>query len=84
MAGTDSGKPRLAVFVALAYTLVIVFASLQPFAGWRTPPADVLRFLSAWPRYITAGDVILNIVAYLPLGAMLFTALRRPLPAGRR
>jgi VanZ family protein len=81
MAGTDSGKLRLAGFVALAYTLVILFASLQPFSGWRAPPAEVLGFLAAWPRYITAGDVILNIVAYLPLGAMLFAALRPPLTA---
>jgi len=81
MAGTDSGKPWLAGFVALAYTLVIVFASLQPFSGWRAPPAEVLGFLGAWPRYITTGDVVLNIAAYLPLGAMLFAALWPRLPA---
>ena len=80
MTGTDSGKPGLAVFVALAYTLVIVFASLQPFSGWRAPPDEVLRFLAVWPRYITAGDVVLNIFAYLPLGVTLFAALRRRLP----
>jgi VanZ family protein len=75
-------KLRLAGFVALAYTLVIVYASLQPFAGWRAPPAEVFGFLGApWPRYVTAGDVLLNVVAYLPLGAMLFAALRPPLPA---
>ena len=73
------GAP-LAGFVALAYTLVIVYASLQPFAGWRAPPDEVLRFLTApWPRYITATDIALNVVAYLPLGAMLFFALRPPL-----
>ncbi|MBI4191578.1 MAG: VanZ family protein [Betaproteobacteria bacterium] len=77
-----SGKPRLAILVALAYTLVIVYASLQPFAGWRMPPQDILGFLGApWPRYVTARDVTLNVVAYLPFGAMLFAALRPPLPA---
>lgn len=80
MAENNSGKLRLAPFVALAYTLVIVFASLQPFSGWRTPPDEVLRFLAAWPRYVTAGDVALNIAAYLPLGAMLFAVLRPSLP----
>ena len=76
----SSGKPKLACFVALAYILVIVYASLQPLQGWRAPPEEVLGFLKApWPRYITAGDVMLNIVAYLPLGAILFTALRSPL-----
>jgi len=59
-----------------------VYASLQPFAGWRAPPDEVLHFLTApWPRYVTAGDIMLNILAYLPLGAMLFYALRPPLAA---
>ena len=76
------GKPRLAGFVALAYTVVIVYASLQPFAGWRMPSGQVLGFLTApWPRYITAADIALNVAAYLPLGAMLFVALRPPLRA---
>ena len=62
--------------------MVIVYASLQPFAGWRMPPEQVLGFLTApWPRYITAGDIALNIAAYLPLGIMLFVALRPPLRA---
>ena len=78
---TSVGAP-LAGFVALAYTLVIVYASLQPFTGWRMPSAEVLRFLTApWPRYITAHDIALNVIAYLPLGAMLFFALRPPLAA---
>lgn len=77
-----TGKLRLATFVALAYTVVIVYASLQPFAGWRMPPEQVLGFLTApWPRYITAADIALNVAAYLPLGTMLFVALRPPLRA---
>ena len=62
--------------------MVIVYASVQPFAGWRMPPGQVLGFLTApWPRYITAGDIVLNVAAYLPLGMMLFIALRPPLSA---
>jgi VanZ family protein len=77
-----SVRASLAGYVALAYTLVIVYASLQPFAGWRMPPAEVLGFLTApWPRYITATDIALNVAAYLPLGAMLFYMLRPPLAA---
>ena len=73
---------KLAGYVALAYTLVIVYASLQPFTGWRLPPDEVLHFLTApWPRYITAGDIALNVAAYLPLGVMLVFALRPPLSA---
>lgn len=77
-----TGKPRLAGFVALAYTGVIVYASLQPFAGWRMPSGQVLGFLTApWPRYITAADIALNVAAYLPLGTVLFVTLRPPLRA---
>jgi VanZ family protein len=75
-------KASLAASVALAYTLVIVYASLQPFAGWRMPSPEVLGFQTApWPRYITANDIALNVAAYLPLGAMLFFTLRPPLSA---
>jgi VanZ family protein len=75
-----SVKTPLAGYIALAYTLVIVYASMQPFSGWRMPSPEVLGFLIApWPRYVTAGDIALNIAAYLPLGAVLFFALRPPL-----
>jgi len=41
------------------------------------PPEEVLGYLLApWPRYITLGDVVLNIAAYLPFGTLLFAALR--------
>jgi VanZ family protein len=73
----NPGRSKLAAFVALAYTLVIVYASLQPFIGWRMPPEALFDFLTAvWPRYITAGDITLNVVAYVPFGAMLVIALR--------
>lgn len=75
----NPGRSRLAAYVALAYTLVIVYASLQPFSGWRIPPDEVYGFLTApWPRYITTNDIVLNVAAYLPFGTMLYVALRRP------
>ena len=46
------------------------------------PPDDVLGFpMAPWPPYITAGDIVLNVAAYLPLGTMLFAALRPRLRA---
>lgn len=67
----------LSLTLALAYLLVIVYASLQPFRGWRVPAADVYRFLSApWPHYITLRDVLYNVSAYLPLGFLLTLGLR--------
>ena len=42
----------------------------------------MLHFLGApWPRYVTTGDVLLNVAAYLPLGALSFIALRPRLSA---
>ena len=55
----------------------MVYASGQPFRGWRVPPPDVARFLTApWPRYVTLEDILINIVAYVPVGFLLALALR--------
>ena len=65
----------LAWILALAYTLLVVYASLQPFRDWRQPSAEILHFLSApWPRYITLDDVLINVAAYVPLGFLLALA----------
>ena len=67
----------MALALALAYLLVIVYASLQPLRGWRFPAEDVYGFLTApWPRYITLSDVLINVSAYIPLGFMLTLGLR--------
>ncbi len=74
---------RLAWILALAYLLVIAYASLQPFRGWRQPPEVVLRFLFApWPRYITLDDILINLIAYVPLGFLLALGLRARFGAG--
>lgn len=63
---------RLAWILAVAYLLVIVYASLRPFQGWRMPPEEVLHFLTApWPRFTSLPDIVANIGAYIPLGLML-------------
>lgn len=72
-------------YFALAYWVLVVYASLHPFRGWqfRGPPA--LAFLGAdWPRYWTAFDLTVNVAVYAPLGFLLALALRpllRPWPA---
>jgi VanZ family protein len=67
----------LALTLALAYLLVIVYASLQPFRGWRLPADEVYHFLFApWPLYITLSDVLYNVCAYVPLGFLLTLGLR--------
>ena len=70
--GFSQHTVRLAWILAAAYLLVVVYASLQPFRGWRSPPPEVLYFLGApWPRFITLQDVIVNLAAYVPLGLLL-------------
>jgi VanZ family protein len=73
---------HLAWILALAYTLLIAYASLQPFRGWRYPPPEVLGFITApWPRFVTLEDILINLAAYAPLGFLLAIALRGRLPA---
>lgn len=69
---------RLASSLAVAYLLVIAYASLQPFTGWWIPPEEIRQFLTAgWPRYITVEDVMVNIAAYVPLGFLLARSFMR-------
>lgn len=64
--------------LALMYAALIVYASLYPFAAWRNQDILPWAFLAApIPRYWTRFDVAINVLGYLPLGAMLaLSALR--------
>ncbi len=67
----------LARYLAIAYALLIAYASLHPFTGWRdtgAPPFDYLA--AAWPRYYTGFDLAANILAYVPLGFLMVPALQ--------
>lgn len=62
--------PRSALphFLTALCALLIVHASLQPFTGWLPPAPETAFFLWApWPRF-NLPDVMINIVAYAPLG----------------
>ncbi|MBK8739815.1 MAG: VanZ family protein [Betaproteobacteria bacterium] len=62
--------PRSALphFLTGLCTLLVVHASLQPFSGWLPPAPGTPFFLWApWPRF-NLPDVLINIVAYAPLG----------------
>ena len=61
--------PTLPLYLAAAYTLLVIYASLHPFSGWRDSGAPASAFLfAAWPRYWTGFDLVTNVIAYLPLG----------------
>ncbi len=67
---------RLAGMAASAYSLVIIYASLQPFTDWSTLSSPFGSFLfDAWPRWITAEDIAFNFIAYVPLGFLLTLSL---------
>ena len=71
-------RSSLASLLALAYGLLVVYASLYPFSGWRWPLASFPQLLSLpWPRWWQGFDVAANLLGYLPFGALLFVALLR-------
>jgi VanZ family protein len=82
--GFSQHTVRLAWILGLAYLLVVVYASLHPFGGWRLPPGEILLFLGApWPRFITLQDILVNVGAYVPLGFLLSVGLGSRYGAGR-
>ena len=74
-------RTRLPHLLAVVYALAIVFASLQPFGDWLTPPHDAPFWLFS-PGRVRAPrfDVIANLLAYLPLGAFVALMPRRAPP----
>ncbi|MBC7945139.1 MAG: VanZ family protein [Burkholderiales bacterium] len=71
------------VYLAIAYVLLIVLASLSPFTGWRDSGAPVLAFLFETARnYQTRFDLMINILGYAPIGFLFgMWALSRLRPA---
>ncbi|MGH8751791.1 MAG: VanZ family protein [Burkholderiales bacterium] len=74
---------RLAAYLAVAYLLLIAYASMTPFAGWRDPGVSAWSFLFAPWRYIRFFDVVINFFAYIPLSFLLVLALQSRLRLGR-
>ncbi|HTH94613.1 MAG TPA: VanZ family protein [Rhodocyclaceae bacterium] len=59
----------LARTLAVVYTLLVVYASLYPFTGWRDTGIPLFAFLGAgWPRWYSVFDIVVNVLAYIPLG----------------
>lgn len=70
------GSSSLARYLAVAYALLIIYASLHPFSGWRDAGvAPFAYFTMRVPRYVTGFDIAANVFAYLPLGFFLALAL---------
>ncbi|HSO07811.1 MAG TPA: VanZ family protein [Pelomicrobium sp.] len=72
---------RLSIYLALAYLLLVAYASLSPLGGWRLVEGDWLRFVTApWPRYWTVADLAINALAYFPLGFLIGLSAPRRWP----
>lgn len=66
----------LARFLFLAYALLIVYATLYPFAGWRDSGISAFAYLTASkPPYVTAFDLTVNVLGYVPYGWLAVLAL---------
>jgi VanZ family protein len=60
---------RLPQYFAVLYGMMIVYASLEPFSGWMAPIPGTPFFLFApIPTRFTRFDVLINVIAYVPLG----------------
>lgn len=58
--------------LAIIYAVLIVYASLYPFVEWRNQGIAPWEFLyAAIPKYWTGFDVGVNVLGYVPLGALL-------------
>ncbi|NJS36495.1 MAG: VanZ family protein [Brachymonas sp.] len=67
-----------ASLLSAVFALLIVYASLYPFEGWRNQGIAPWAFLQApWPRYWSRFDVVANGLGYIPLGFLLTLALLR-------
>ncbi|RAC48141.1 teicoplanin resistance protein VanZ, partial [Burkholderia multivorans] len=59
-----------------AYAALVVYASLYPFEGWVSFGIGPFDYLFApMQRYVTAFDVVTNVLGYMPFGALAVLAL---------
>ena len=77
-----AGKPwhtrssPLARGACVVYALLVLYSGLAPWRGWRDLGVGPFAFLTApVPRHLTTFDLIVNVVGYMPLGALVVLAL---------
>lgn len=62
--------------MSLVYVLLIVYASLFPF-DWHAPLTWSDPLTHPWPHHDARSDILVNVVAYAPLGVLLTVLWRR-------
>ncbi|MDR2015283.1 MAG: VanZ family protein [Azoarcus sp.] len=62
--------------LAAVYTALLICASLYPMNGWRETGLPVFDYLIApWPKYFEPGEIVINLIGYMPLGLVVVPAL---------
>jgi VanZ family protein len=60
----------------VVYAMLLLYSGLAPWSGWRDLGIDAFAYLPApLPHYITTFDLVVNVIAYVPLGALIVLAL---------
>ncbi len=73
----------LAAWFAAVIGVLIVYACLHPFTGWRDTGLPVFDFLyQPWPRYYGRVDLIVNVIGIMPFSFALVAAIPSRLPKG--
>jgi VanZ family protein len=64
--------------LAVVYIALLICASLYPMSGWREMGLPIFDYLTApWPKYYEPGEIIINVIGYMPLGLVIVPALSR-------
>lgn len=60
----------------MAYLFLILYASWYPFSGWQASNLSALPdVIRQWPRYWTMFDASINVIGYIPFGALIVFSL---------
>ena len=57
--------------LALAYLVLLIYASLYPFSGWTVPVQPFAFLAPEWTRHWQRVDMLINVLAYVPFGLLL-------------
>ncbi|MGE5161202.1 MAG: VanZ family protein [Betaproteobacteria bacterium] len=76
------GKPwharssPLARGACAVYALLVLYSGLTPWRGWRDLGVATFAYLTApVPRHLTNFDLVVNVLGYMPLGALVVLSL---------
>ena len=80
--GVSERSGGLLLFGAVfAYVLLVAYGSLFPFSEWQRPAGSPLGFLRAgFPETYSQADLLVNLIAYVPLGLLLLLWFARGMP----